>query len=65
LEDEKSGFLVDRGNLDAWVRTLKRFAALTKEERDNMASASHKFAEKKYPDAAGHAEFIEEIYKSL
>ncbi len=64
IEDERSGYLVPHGNRDLFVGALKRFAALSSDEHDRMAKASHALARSRFPTWDEHCAQIEEVYRS-
>jgi glycosyltransferase involved in cell wall biosynthesis len=60
--DGESGYLVTRGDTDAWTATLRRFSSLSAEERTRMADASYRLGQDVFPDWKTHAAMIEEVY---
>ena len=64
VEDGVNGFLVEMGNVDAWITALRRFGALSDVEWTSFARRSRETATQKYPDWPDHVELIEAVYRS-
>lgn len=63
LRDNETGYLVARADVDAWSNALRRFGALTDQERTQMADASYAFGRDSFPDWNAHELMIREIYQ--
>ncbi|MFA5935824.1 MAG: glycosyltransferase [Patescibacteria group bacterium] len=63
VKDGESGFLVARGDTDAWHATLKRFSVLSSEEKTTMADASFAHGRDAFPDWSAHEAMIRGIYE--
>lgn len=64
VDDGVNGYVVEHGNADAWVSTLKRFSDLTDDARAHMAQESQRLGEHRYPDWQGHLAMISKAYES-
>lgn len=64
VHEGKNGYLAGRGNQDDWVRILKKFAALSSEDRGELAAASRVLAEQKFSDWKKHVQLLDEIYRA-